>query len=83
VEAQRRRHRIAVIRAEVADHLVGRLLIELLEVNFDHAADRVLGRTTDPARACRLLEGWLRGLRASADPPPPATGLGPGAETVP
>ena len=55
-------HRIVVVRVEVGDGL----LIELLEVGPHRTADRVLGRTDDPARAAQRLETWLRALAGDA-----------------
>jgi len=54
------RHSVAVVRVEVRDGTSGELLIELIEVGREH--DRPLGRATNTADACRVLEAWLRDL---------------------
>jgi hypothetical protein len=54
------RHAVAVVRVEVRDKTSGELLIELIEVG--HESDRLLGRATSTADACRVLEAWLRDL---------------------
>jgi len=56
------RHAVAVVRVEVRDEISGELLIELIEVGREH--DRLLGRATNTADACLVLEAWLRGLSA-------------------
>jgi hypothetical protein len=53
------RHAVVVIRVEVSDNHDKVLLIELLEVGRERAGDRLLGRTTDPASACHVLERWF------------------------
>ena len=54
------RHAVAVVRVEVRDEASGELLIELIEVGQER--DRLLGRTTNTAGACQVLEAWLRDL---------------------
>lgn len=54
------RHAVAVVRAEIRDGTSGELLIELIEVGREQ--DRLLGRATNAADACRVLEAWLRDL---------------------
>ncbi|GLZ16292.1 hypothetical protein Acsp04_65270 [Actinomadura sp. NBRC 104425] len=56
------RHEVAVIRVEIRATNNTHLLIELLEVGRTPNRDRLLGRTTDPTEACRLLENWLATL---------------------
>jgi len=51
---------VAVVRVEVRDGTPGELLIELIEVGRER--DRLLGRATSTADACRVLEAWLRDL---------------------
>ena len=58
------------MRVEVRDGTSGELLIELIEVGREH--DRLLGRATNTAHACRVLEAWLRDLSAGADRDAPA-----------
>jgi hypothetical protein len=65
-----RRHQVAVVRVEVRDADNVRLRIELLEVGHDRGRDRLLGRATNAADACRMLDNWLRALAAG-------TGTGP------
>jgi hypothetical protein len=59
------RHAVAVVRVEVRDGTSGELLIEVIEVGRER--DRLLGRATNTADACRVLEGWLRDLLTGAD----------------
>lgn len=59
------RHAVAVVRVEVRDRTSGELLVELIEVGRER--DRLLGRATNTADACRVLGAWLRGLSTSAD----------------
>ena len=59
------RHAVAVVRVEVRDRTSGELLIELIEVGREH--DRLLGRVTGTADACRVLEAWMLDLLAVAD----------------
>jgi hypothetical protein len=59
------RHAVAVVRVEIRGRTAGELLIELIEVGRDR--DRLLGRATNTADACRVLEAWLRGLSTRAD----------------
>jgi hypothetical protein len=61
------RHAVAVVRVEIRDGTKGELLIELIEVSREH--DRLLGRATNTADACRVLESWLRDL-SNASPGP-------------
>jgi hypothetical protein len=61
---------VAVVRVEVRDRTPGELLIELIEVGREH--DRLLGRATNTADACRVLAAWLRDLSAAADREAPA-----------
>ena len=56
---------MAVVRVEVRDGIPRELLIELIEVSRER--DRPLGRATNTADACRILEVWLRGLSTGAD----------------
>jgi hypothetical protein len=60
------RHAVAVVRVEVRDGTSGQLMIELIEVGRER--DRLLGRATNTADACRVLEAWLQDLSAEADP---------------
>lgn len=59
------RHAVAVVRVEVRDGIPGELLIEVIEVGRER--DRLLGRATNTADACRVLEAWLRDLSTGAD----------------
>jgi hypothetical protein len=54
------RHAVAVVRVEVRDATSGELLIELIEVGREH--DRLLGRATNTADACLVLEAWLQDI---------------------
>jgi hypothetical protein len=54
------RYAVAVVRVQVRDGTSGELLIELIEVGREH--DRLLGRVTGMADACRVLDAWLRSL---------------------
>jgi hypothetical protein len=56
---------VPVVRVEVRDRTSGELLIELIEVGQEH--DRLLGRVTRTADACRVLEAWMQELLATAD----------------
>jgi hypothetical protein len=67
------RHEVAVVRVEVRNADEAQLLIEVLEVGREPTRDRLLGRTTNAADACRLLERWLDGL---------GIGCGTGASTA-
>jgi hypothetical protein len=51
---------VAVVRVEVRDGTSGELLIELIEVGREH--DRLLGRATNTADACLVLEAWLQDI---------------------
>lgn len=54
------RYAVAVVRVEVRGGTPRELLIELVEVGLER--DRLLGRATKTADACRLLEAWLQDL---------------------
>jgi hypothetical protein len=54
------RRAVAVVRVELCRGTSGVLLIELIEVGREH--DRLLGRATNTADACLVLEAWLRDL---------------------
>jgi hypothetical protein len=60
------RHAVAVVRVEVRDGTSGDLLIELIEVGRER--DRLLGRATNTADACHVLEAWMREISTWADP---------------
>jgi hypothetical protein len=53
---------VAVVRVEVRGGTPGELLIELIEVGPERSSDRLLGRATNAADACRVLEAWLQNL---------------------
>jgi len=53
---------VAVVRVEVRDADDARLLIELLEVGRKPDGDKLLGRATSAADACRMLNHWLGAL---------------------
>jgi hypothetical protein len=59
------RHAVAVVRVEVRDGIPSELLIELIEVGRER--DRLLGRATNTADGCRVLEAWLRDLSTGTD----------------
>lgn len=65
------RHAVVVVRVEVRGNDDETLLIELLEVGREHAGDRLLGRTINPATACQVLERWLVDLGRAPDCPAP------------
>ncbi|HEV2781360.1 MAG TPA: hypothetical protein VGX25_18410 [Actinophytocola sp.] len=60
------------MRVEVRDADGPRLRIELLEVGHDHGRDRLLGRATNAADACRMLDDWLGALAAGIGSGPSA-----------
>jgi hypothetical protein len=56
-------HSVAVVRVELRDGTSGEPLIELIElIEVGREHDRPLGRATNTADACRVLEAWLRDL---------------------
>lgn len=58
------RHEVAVVRVEVRDAAGAQLLIEVLELGREPARDRLLGRATNAADACRLLDSGIGALGA-------------------
>jgi hypothetical protein len=65
-------HRTAVVRVDIPSG-EGDLIIQLVEVGLEDRSDRLVGRATDSAGACRLLDHWLAAIvdRPATGPPDP------------
>ncbi len=67
------RYRVVVVRVELPEANGDAWRVELLEVGQRPGGDRLLGRATDAAGACRTLQRWFDEIstdtRPDADPP--------------
>lgn len=58
--ADRETHLVAVVRVDVREPIATGMLIELLEVGRESAADRLLGSATTIPDLCLLIQNWLQ-----------------------